>query len=126
MNFLLNNPIKYPEYEEQGKNILTVDADEMLIELYKIHSMKKSDGTLYEHRYLIDKLSSIADHLNFCHEQAFQAMSELKSHGLVTYVKASNTLLMINLTSKAISYYDKAVGRQIKEWLSKGLSLFIK
>lgn len=121
----MNNPIKYPDYEENGVAILSVDANDLLIALYKIYATKKKDGTLYDHRFLIDDLEEIEEKLNFHHLQAMSAIKELKDHNLVKAVAASNTYLYISLESKAIAFYDRAVGRSVQQLLEKGLSLFL-
>lgn len=117
----MNNPIKYPIYQENGVDILTLDANDVLIYLYKLYAYKKAHKEL-EH-FLVNHMSELYDPLNLDETETFNAIAELKSQGLVTATSGSDQYIFISLTPKAIAYYEHAVGREIKKYVQSVKSL---
>ena len=109
----MHNPIKYPNYEENGKNILTLDANNILIYLYKIYVYKKENKELNYH--LMDTMNELCNPLNLDETEIFNAITELKQQGLVIAYCENNQFFLISLTPKAIAYYEHSVGREVRK-----------
>lgn len=112
----MNNPIAFPDYEEGGIEVLTNDAADMLIELYKFYSNKKKNGDLG--MVLFDSSFDVAEIFGIDHDSVFRNLSELKRNSLICAAPGTDSYSSINLTDKAIVFYEHAPKRETKKLIT--------
>lgn len=109
-------------------DLITNDAKFLLGSLYAVYIDRRKEKLPKNKAIYFEDVSSI--HSSFMQEWLIEDVTdtcfELKKHGLITGVSASNTLIAINISSEGIAMMEnkfKDEAREVLEWAAKIKSL---